>query len=94
MKGLDLFARVGTEDRSVPAFHMRRFARIFKEMGGSLTFNELPGKDHWWWDTASTNDGGVMFDKEVRNFLKKGIRDSVPKLPKEFEIVCFNPGTF
>lgn len=71
-----------------------------------MVFNEIPGKEHWWWDTVQTNgkssgkiqnngvDGGVMFDKEVRAFLKGHINDNIPELPAKFEITCFNPATF
>ena len=29
---------------------------------------------HWWWDTKTTNDGGVMNDETMRKFLAKAIK--------------------
>lgn len=37
------------------------------------TVVELAGKDHWWWDTYETNDGGAMDDKQLRAFFKRSL---------------------
>jgi hypothetical protein len=29
---------------------------------------EVRGKEHWWWDTAKENDGGVLHDDVMRDF--------------------------
>ena len=34
---------------------------------------ELPGKPHWWWDTKSKMDGGVLDDAEMRAFWKRAL---------------------
>ena len=31
----------------------------------------LEGKEHWWWDTVSTNDGGALDDAQLRRFWKR-----------------------
>jgi hypothetical protein len=45
--------------------------------GSNLTVNEVR-KDaggqpagHWWWDTKSTNDGGVINDRVLREHVSK-----------------------
>jgi predicted esterase len=55
LKGIDVFARVGSADQSVPPWQMRKYARILKEAGCNITFSEIRGKEHWWWDTVQTN---------------------------------------
>ena len=37
------------------------------------TVVELAGKEHWWWDTRETNDGGVMDDNQMRAFWKRAL---------------------
>lgn len=37
------------------------------------TIVELAGKEHWWWDTHETNDGGAMDDKQLRSFFKRSL---------------------
>ena len=32
----------------------------------NVTLDELPGKEHWWWDTSEANDGGVTNDPDMR----------------------------
>ena len=32
-------------------FLFRRMVRLLKETKGNVTYSELPGKEHWWWDT-------------------------------------------
>ena len=31
---------------------------------------ELPGKEHWWWDSVRDNDGGVTNDASMRRFFR------------------------
>ena len=68
-------------------------ARLLEEIGADVTLDELPGKQHWWWDSDQTNDGGVMFDKTVRTFLSK---HAVPlPLPSTaFTVTSLNPAAF
>ncbi|PIK53553.1 hypothetical protein BSL78_09574 [Apostichopus japonicus] len=69
LKGLPVFARIGAADRTVHPFFTRRMFRLLTEEGVNITYSELKDKEHWWWDTWNTNDGGVMNDPEVRQFL-------------------------
>ena len=54
-QGIDLLTRVGSKDNSVPPYQMKRFSRVFKELGGSVVFKEFKDKEHWWWDSMETN---------------------------------------
>lgn len=33
-----------------------------------MTYSEIADKEHWWWDTYETNDGGVVNDPVIRSF--------------------------
>ena len=44
----------------------RRMVRLLTAVGGNATLEELPGKQHWWWDSSTANDGGVMNDPSMR----------------------------
>ena len=103
--------RTSSDDGSVSPWFMRRFARILKtwekeenlleKKQTSVEFNELTtgNKGHWWWDTDQTNDGGVMFDPKVRNFLSTVLehcskyKEKAAKR-KRFQVVSLNPSTF
>ena len=41
--------------------------------GIDATVVELAGKEHWWWDTYETNDGGALDDKQLRAFFKRAL---------------------
>lgn len=47
-----------------------------------------------WWDTKTTNDGGVVFDAEIRKFIKSHVTDTVPPSPATFTVTTYNPATF
>jgi len=51
MQGLSVMIRVGANDRTVHPFFARRMYRLLMEEGINVTYSELPGKEHWWWDT-------------------------------------------
>eukprot|EP00854_Cymbomonas_tetramitiformis_P018143 gene18143-21612_t len=71
LAGLPVLVRTGSEDNSVPPHWSRRMARLLSDVPGvDLVWSELAGKQHWWWDSKETNDGGAVFDRAVRNFYK------------------------
>lgn len=89
--------RTGGSDESVPPWHTRRYARVLQTHGVDVHLSEIPGKPHFWWDTAAANDGGAVFDPEMRAFLHARLAESVPaggQLPAVFELVCSNPATY
>jgi hypothetical protein len=47
-----------------------------------------------WWDTYKTNDGGVVFDPDIRRFYQNHNKAQLPALPSTFEITTYNPATF
>lgn len=59
----------GLSDRNVHPFYQRKMQRVLHEHGVATRMRELPGKDHWWWDTTVANDGGAVFDVEMRAFI-------------------------
>ena len=68
--------RVGAKDTTVPPYFARRMYRLIKEQGNNVTYSEIADKEHWWWDTYHTNDGGVVNDPEVRSFAIKNSKYS------------------
>ena len=91
--GLPVLIRVGENDFSVPPWYSRKMSRLLIEHGSkSVTYDEMPGKSHWWWDTIYPNDGGVMNDKKMRLFYQSIIKDGLqppPKFPQKVVYVCF-----
>ena len=61
----------------------------------ALCLEQVPGKEHWWWDTVATNDGGCVNDAEMRRFYARQLaRRSVPPPPEDLTVVSLNPATF
>jgi len=69
LRGIPVLARVGSEDKAVPPWEVRRIVRVLRSHGVNVSFSELKGKEHWWWDTKHGNDGGVLNDRAMRNFF-------------------------
>ena len=67
LAGLPVLIRVGSDDGTVPPYWSRKMARLLQNVAGTnVSYSELPGKQHWWWDTDAENDGGVNNDPQVR----------------------------
>lgn len=105
--GLPVLARVGAADTSVPPYHTRRMVRLLAARDGvrypNVTLSEIATSTdgpagHWWWNTKTTNDGGVVFDLELRRFLKRAASlPTPPPLPtggrNGLTVRCINPAT-
>lgn len=48
---IPILARIGADDRTVHPFYVRRMYRLMKEIKANITYMEINGKEHWWWDT-------------------------------------------
>lgn len=68
LKGIPVLARIGADDRKVHPYFARRMYRLLEELRSNVNYTELPNKEHWWWDTWSTNDGGAVHDEQLRKF--------------------------
>ena len=69
VQDIPVSARVGLRDRTVhPMFH-RRMRRVLLAHRIGIQLHEFEDKEHWWWDSRDTNDGGVMFDAQVRHLF-------------------------
>jgi len=51
LQGLPVLIRIGANDRTVHPFFTRQMYRLLTEEGINVTYSELVGKEHWWWDT-------------------------------------------
>ena len=60
--------RIGAADKTVHPYYTRRMFRLLRQQRTNVTYSELPNKEHWWWDTYKTNDGGVVNDPVMRKF--------------------------
>ncbi|CAE8684080.1 unnamed protein product, partial [Polarella glacialis] len=94
--GLPIMMRVGSRDQTVHPWFSRRMFRTLLAAGASsadVTLTEIKGKEHWWWDTETSNDGGVVNDEQLRAFFRKCLaRASGPAaLSESWRLVVFNP---
>ena len=67
-EGVPIMIRIGAADRTVHPYYTRRMFRLLQQQQTNVTYSELADKEHWWWDTYKTNDGGVVNDPVIRNF--------------------------
>ena len=52
LQGISVLARIGSNDRTVHPFFVRRMVRVLRSWDVNVSYTELPGKEHWWWDTV------------------------------------------
>lgn len=53
--------------------HVRRMSRLLVDSAVNVSFEEVSGKEHWWWDTRTPNDGGVNNDASIRKFMRHAV---------------------
>ena len=53
-------------------------------------FDEIPGKEHWWWDSDTDNDGGAVNDGPIRDFFAAAA-GSPPAALNSFILTAMNP---
>lgn len=68
LHGIPVMIRIGAADRTVHPYFTRRMFRLLQEQRTNVTYSEIADKEHWWWDTYNTNDGGVVNDPVMRRF--------------------------
>jgi acetyl esterase/lipase len=93
LQDLGVYIRHGGSDRTVPVWMGRRYSRVLAQLGVFAAYQELPEMDHWWWDTAVPNDGGVMFDTTLRAFINSHF-DLPTSIADRFTVTSLNPATF
>jgi hypothetical protein len=90
VQGMDVYLRVGSADATTHPWYTRRMHRLLLEAGVNSTYTELPDKQHWWWDTDTANDGGVLNDPAVRDFYAH-CRTRANPLPAAGGVAAFHP---
>ena len=94
LEGVPFVARTGSDDNVIHPESSRQLARAAARHGlacpSKQCLDELKGKGHWWWDSISENDGGVMFDAAMRSFFEQA-RVAPAQLPPTFSFRCANP---
>jgi pimeloyl-ACP methyl ester carboxylesterase len=102
--GIPFLARTGANDRTISPWMTRRMSKILCEASGhphgggdskakgsgACTMQELAGKDHWWWDTKTENDGGVMDDKRMQRFFNGAFANRIVPLANLVDFSCLN----
>ena len=92
LAGIPVFARAGALDDNVPVIHTRRLVRLVHEWNRnpkSITYDEVPGKGHWF--------DGILSDQRIQNFLDifldKTINPNLdmPPFPDSFTLTTMNP---
>eukprot|EP00927_Polykrikos_kofoidii_P034514 TRINITY_DN29275_c0_g1_i1.p1 TRINITY_DN29275_c0_g1~~TRINITY_DN29275_c0_g1_i1.p1 ORF type:complete len:1064 (+),score=172.94 TRINITY_DN29275_c0_g1_i1:62-3193(+) len=94
LASVPVMARVGSKDRTVHPWFTRRMIRTLLAQGAdpkNVSITELSGKDHWWWDTEKSNDGGVVNDPQMRDFFAACFAQGFARLPQTWRLVVFNP---
>ena len=88
--------RVGSEDRAVPPWQVKRFFRLLREHDvEGAEYEEVPGQAHWWWDTLYSNDGGALNDEAMREFYQRAFdSEGGRNTTSSFSYVVFNPSSF
>ncbi len=79
--------RIGAADRTVHPYYTRRMFRLLRQQRTNVTYSEIADKEHWWWDTYKTNDGGVVNDPVIRNFAVSHAQNAA-KLSASKAIFC------
>ncbi|XP_060576275.1 uncharacterized protein LOC132733629 [Ruditapes philippinarum] len=79
LHGVPVVLRIGGADRTVHPWFTRRMYRLLSEQGMLVNYTEVTGKEHWWWDTVETNDGGAVNDKYLRDFVNGHIESYLSK---------------
>ena len=60
--------RVGSSDTTTHPWYSRRMFRLLNDYDIDCAIEETQGKQHWWWDTHKSNDGGAVNDDLMRKF--------------------------
>ena len=81
--GIPVHQQHGSDDDNVPAYHSRLMHQLIKESGWYSTYDELPGKGHWF-DGVLTTNSLVNFYRRSANTNQEATDDL---LPLEFSIV-------
>ena len=68
---------MGGSDQTTHPWLSRRMHRMLLSEGISSKLEEISGQQHWWWDTVTENDGGVLNDYNMRKFYSQCYQKSL-----------------
>lgn len=69
----------GGVDDNVPTVHGRLLSGLLQSMKYDITYNEIPGKNHWWDDDKQEPGVECVDHKDLTTFLKSKVRNPYPK---------------
>jgi predicted esterase len=86
VRGIPIQQQHGEVDDNVPAYNSRFLAQQLYLAGADSSYNEVPGRNHWW--------EGVMTTPELIDFYYAQTRNQavLPRELKDFTMVVGNPG--
>jgi hypothetical protein len=79
-------------------WYSRRMHRLLQQYGINSSYEEISDKQHWWWDTMTANDGGVLNDQTMRDFFSSCHRmidqnENLSSGCSDFTLSVINPAT-
>lgn len=78
LNNLPVYILHGGADESVPADHARMFFQRLSQLGYQVTYNEVPGKAHWWND-KETPGAECVNHEELMTFFQGRQREEAPR---------------
>lgn len=84
--GIPIQQQHGEMDDNVPAYNSRLLAQQLVLSGANSSYNEVPGRYHWWNTVMTTPELVDFYYTHANN------DDSLPRKLNEFEIVIGDPG--
>ena len=91
--GRRVHLRVGAVDTAVPPWQVRKMARVLQQCGVNVTYEEVEGKEHWWWDSKRPSDGGVVNDDAMRLVMEEMVAAKLPMPPLTWTLTVADPAT-
>ena len=88
----NIHLRVGSEDQTTNPWFSRRMYRLLTQQNHrSVVLEEVPQRQHWWWDTAHENDGGVMNDEPMRSVYHRClIQSNIMQRARKMKMMRFS----
>lgn len=83
-KGLTIAIQHGDADNNVPPYHARYMNQMISQVNGSVNYQELASKGHWF--------DGVMTTSFLQNFYEQSLDPTYSRqMPDSFVVVVANP---
>ncbi|KAJ4992803.1 hypothetical protein SVAN01_01849 [Stagonosporopsis vannaccii] len=85
--GIPIQQQHGALDDNVPAYHSRFLAQQLQLAGANSSYNEVPGRNHWWDDVMTTPELVAFYHNQTRS------KETLPRKLDKFSIIVGDPGS-